>query len=30
MNGDDKQKPENTPKVEIAISVRNFGPIAEA
>ena len=28
MNGDDKAKTHNTPKVEI--SVRNFGPIAEA
>ncbi len=28
MNGDDRAKPRNTPKVEI--SVRNFGPIAEA
>ena len=28
MNGDDKAKTPNTPKVEI--SVRNFGPIAEA
>ncbi len=28
MNGDDKAKAHNTPKVEI--SVRNFGPIAEA
>lgn len=28
MNGDDKAKTRNTPKVEI--SVRNFGPIAEA
>ena len=28
MNGDDKVKTHNTPKVEI--SVRNFGPIAEA
>ena len=28
MNGDDSTKTRNTPKVEI--SVRNFGPIAEA
>ena len=28
MNGDDKSKTHNRPKVEI--SVRNFGPIAEA
>ena len=28
MNGDDSTKTHNTPKVEI--SVRNFGPIAEA
>ena len=28
MNGDDRAKTPNTPKVEI--SVRNFGPIAEA
>jgi len=28
MNGDDRAKTSNTPKVEI--SVRNFGPIAEA